>query len=91
MGTPIPEQALAAVAAAGPGGVVRVWMDSLFMRALRPAHASCSDALTPVARWLLYVRAHWLRMPPHLLAWHLIHKALRKPPEQPAETVDPGH
>ncbi len=91
MGTPIPEHVLTAVAAAGPGGVARVWMDSLFMRALRPAHASCSDALTPVARWLLYIRAHWLRMPPHLLAWHLIHKALRKPPEQPAEAVDPGH
>ena len=30
----------------------------------------------PVA--LLYVRAHWLRMPPLLLAWHLGVKALRR-------------
>ena len=29
------------------------------------------------ARWLLYVRAHWLRMPPLMLARHLSFKALR--------------
>jgi hypothetical protein len=29
--------------------------------------------------WLLYVRSHWLRMPPHLLVRHLLVKATRKP------------
>jgi hypothetical protein len=30
------------------------------------------------ARWLLYVRSHWLRMPPWLLAGHLLHKAHKR-------------
>ena len=32
--------------------------------------------LTPLARRSLYIRAHWLRMPPLLLAYHLAHKAI---------------
>jgi hypothetical protein len=28
-----------------------------------------------VARWLLYLRAHWVRMPPLMLARHLSYKA----------------
>ncbi len=54
-------------------------MDSLFIRALLPNHASCSDLLSGTARALLYVRANWLRMPPLLLARHLLHKALISP------------
>lgn len=91
MGTQVPPAAFDAVTSAGPTGVARAWMDALFRRALQPAHASCADALTPAARWLLYVRSHWLRMPPHLLAWHLGHKALRRSPEHPEAAVDPGH
>lgn len=33
---------------------------------------------------LLYLRAHWLRMPPHLLAAHLLRKALRPTHESTA-------
>lgn len=50
-------------------------MDGLFGRALAPEHASCSDSWSGLARWLLYVRGHWLRMPLHLLIPHLFHKA----------------
>lgn len=32
-----------------------------------------------LAQWLLYVRSHWLRMPPRLLFAHLAHKALMTP------------
>lgn len=46
-------------------------MDALFLRALRPTHASTSDGWTSLARWLLYLRGHWLRMPPWLLIQHL--------------------
>ena len=52
-------------------------LDFMYARALRPMHASADD---PWTRWCcraLYVRSHWLRMPPHLLAYHLMHKALR--------------
>ena len=89
MGTPIPQTLIDRVATAGPAGIFRTLMDALFLRALRPAHATCSDRLTPIARWLLYVRAHWLRMPMHLLVWHLGHKALRRQPEQPEPVADP--
>lgn len=52
------------------------FMDALFCRALLPDHASCNDRWTSLARWLLYVRSHWLRMPWYLLLPHLVRKAL---------------
>ena len=86
--TPVPKHVIDAVAPAGPMGLARAVMDALFLRALRPAHASCADLMTPLARWLLYVRSHWLRMPVHLLVWHLGHKALFRPPEHPEAAAD---
>jgi len=88
MGTSIPPEVLAQVA--GPGRVMAAWMDSLFERALGPDHPTCADAWTPLARWLLYVRAHWLRMPPHLLVYHLSRKALTRPPDAPTDTAELG-
>jgi hypothetical protein len=79
LGTAVPEQVLAALSNSDtgkPGAFKGRLLDQLFCRALRPAHVTTSDRLTPLARWLLYVRAHWLRMPPGLLAVHLIRKAL---------------
>ncbi len=57
------------------------FMDGLFGRALAPNHHTADDRLASTARWLLYVRGHWLRMPLHLLALHLTRKALRRPGE----------
>lgn len=57
-------------------GLRQSGMDALFLRALRPDHASTSDAWTPLARGLLYVRGHWLRMPPWMLTRHLLRKLL---------------
>jgi len=51
-------------------------MDALYLRALRPDHASAADRWTPLARWALYLRGHWLRMPPRLLAVHLLRKLI---------------
>lgn len=62
----------------GPPLPLRRSMDALFRRALRPAHRSCGDGFTATARWLLYVRSHWLRMPLHLLLPHLVRKAGRR-------------
>lgn len=45
------------------------------------------------ALWLLYVRAHWLRMPPHLLTVHLTRKAWRSvfpEPERTRHDDEPG-
>jgi hypothetical protein len=53
-------------------------LDQMFCRALRPAHDGSGDRFTALARWLLYMRAHWLRMPPGLLAMHLMRKAVMR-------------
>jgi hypothetical protein len=73
--TPVPAGAVAAMAADAPRGPQAHLMDALFLRALRPDHRLADDRWTPLARWLLYVRGHWLRMPPHLLGVHLARKA----------------
>lgn len=84
LGTPVPAEALAggtlSVAAGGePVPPLRTLMDALFLRALLPNHPSCDGALTGSARFLLYIRANWLRMPPLMLARHLFHKAFLSP------------
>jgi len=78
LGCPVPDDTLAASAAWGPARPLARLMDALWSRALRPHHSTTSDRLTPAALFLLYVRAHWLRLPPHLLAVHLTIKALRR-------------
>lgn len=51
------------------------WMDFLFLRALVPPHWRISDRYTPLVKFVLYLRGHWLRMPTTLLIWHLCRKA----------------
>jgi len=77
LGTPVPEQALRGAAAWAPPAWLRAWMDLLWIRALRTPHASAADLGTHAALGALYLRAHWLRMPPVLLTRHLLVKALR--------------
>lgn len=79
LGTPVPQAVQQAVQAFRPNPALLWLMDRLFERALLPAHASCQDALTAPARFALYVRGNWLRMPPLLLARHLFHKAFLSP------------
>lgn len=77
--TPIPSETMEIARVGSPNGLTMALMDSLFPRVLLPDHSSCSDALTGVARWMIYVRANWLRMPPLLLSRHLFHKAFISP------------
>ncbi|HNM80383.1 MAG TPA: nucleotidyltransferase family protein [Rhodocyclaceae bacterium] len=74
LGTPVPAAILTRLSREGPGGWHVALMDSAFVRALKPHHPSSEDALTPAARFLLYVRSHWLRMPVRLLIPHLVRK-----------------
>ena len=78
-GTPVPAEVIdGAARAAGltPGGLaVRDW---LYGRALAAPHPSCDGHGGGLARWILYVRSHWLRMPLHLLVPHLLRKAVRR-------------
>lgn len=88
--TPVPNAVssqLAQVKGAVPGARQQKWMDALFERALKPHHAAVQDRWTPFALWALYVRGHWLRMPPWLLVIHLARKALT--PKPAPETPPP--
>jgi len=77
--TPVPDVAMKASMTIGKPPAALSWlMDVLFDRALMPDHPSCDDAFTPLARWVLYIRSHYLRMPFHLLIPHLVRKAIKK-------------
>lgn len=74
----VPAAVLAASAEAGaPPAAVLYLMDACYVRALQPMHSSCDRFGTWSARMALYVRSHWLRMPAHLLIFHLVRKALK--------------
>lgn len=73
--TPVPPHIMQQAARFAPGALLMRLMDRLFGRALLPRHPSCEDRFGGLARRMLFVRAHWLRMPPGLLARHLLHKA----------------
>ncbi|MBK4734301.1 nucleotidyltransferase domain-containing protein [Noviherbaspirillum pedocola] len=80
--TPVPEEVMRDAARGAPAWPVRMLMDGLYGRALQSPHASCADGLTGVARRLLFVRAHWLRMPVGLLVRHLGHKVVAERSEE---------
>ena len=78
LGTPVPAYALAALeSSVGQQAWACRWRDAVYLRTLQPDHASTSDRWTPLARSLLYLQGHRLRMPLHRLLPHLLHKALR--------------
>jgi hypothetical protein len=58
----------------GPPGPVRRLMDKLVPDALFPWHPDHPRLPIDLARQLLYIRSHWIRMPPWLLAYHLSYK-----------------
>jgi hypothetical protein len=71
-----------------PPAPARLVMGWLLGLALRPDHPSCDTRWTGLARWLLYVRSHALRMPLYLAVPHLMRKAwMRRFPEKKVETI----
>lgn len=79
LGTTVPAATLAAADAGRPNPALLASMDALLLRALQPPLPACADRLSGAARFALYVRGNWLRMPPLLLARHLFHKAFISP------------
>ncbi|MCH9675029.1 MAG: nucleotidyltransferase family protein [Gammaproteobacteria bacterium] len=75
--TPTPEQTLRAIEKFGPRGGLKSVSLGLFERALAPTHPSCDGPLSGVSRAVLYIRSHYLRMPPRLLIPHLVRKSFR--------------
>jgi len=74
LGTQIPSVVLQELEDAAPAWPVRHLMNHLIHLALLPGHPDHPSSLATFSRWLLYVRAHWLRMPTNLLSRHLAHK-----------------
>lgn len=89
--TPVPATVLQDIERDGPRGLARRVMDFCFLRGLQPDHASCSDGWTGLARWVLYLRSHWLRMPIPLLVYHLTRKALFTKHEAAPKEADAFH
>jgi hypothetical protein len=90
LATPVPEPVMRALDSAAPQPALLKLMDAIFSRALAPQHASCDDRWSGLARFAAYVRAHWLRMPLHLLLPHLFHKAFGKRyQDEQVETANP--
>lgn len=73
--TPFPDVVLLAAEVGKPSRLVVALMDFCMFRALMPIHSSCNETGSGIARFLLYIRSHWLRMPMHLLVMHLTRKA----------------
>jgi hypothetical protein len=73
--TSVPPQAVSQIKRYAPPGFLRPLMDGLWKRGLGPLHCTATDACARPALSALYIRAHWLRMPPLLLARHLFVKA----------------
>lgn len=82
LGTPIPNHVLEKIKAFAPKRWHKKWMDALFLRALQPDHVTCNNWLSAFARWSLYLRAHYLRLPLHLLVPHLLYKTFIAPYEE---------
>ncbi len=75
LATPIPDEVVAGLRGSRLATPI---MDWLYRHCLAAEHSSAGNGLTPLARWLLYVRGHYLRMPLHLLLPHLLRKAWRR-------------
>jgi hypothetical protein len=73
--SPVPTVTLQRSRSFAPPWPLRSAMDWLWSRALRTPHPSTAGPLGAFGSFALYIRAHWLRMPPGLLARHLLIKA----------------
>lgn len=88
LGTSIPLDVERAARVGAPPPIVRNLMDHLIVSALTPPSGEHSGWGRAFALWLLYLRSHWLKMPPMLLARHLCIKAYHRwgksllPPER---------
>lgn len=79
LATPIPPEVLQTAQQHAPNTFLLWLMDALFERVFQAFHTSCEGPLSGIARYLLFVRSHWLKMPFPMLVRHLFHKAFVSP------------
>ncbi len=88
LGTAVPQHVLSELeGAAGIGAVSLGRLDAIYSRALMPDHPLSSDATMALARLAVYLRGHYLRMPPRLLAAHLSRKLFMRLVRNTSRTV----
>ncbi len=78
LGTPIPDAVVAELAATGPSRPVIAAMDYLVPRVLVPGDPDRPPRSSSRPTLLLYIRSHWLKMPPLLLTVHLTRKFFKR-------------
>ena len=78
LGTTIPDVVVAELAATGPSRPVIAAMDRLVPRVLVPGNPDRPPRSGSRATLLLYIRSHWLKMPPLLLTTHLVRKIFKR-------------
>lgn len=74
--TPIPIDVVNRLEAYRPARPLLRLMDHLIEAAFAPTCLRTGRKRGDLARWLLYMRSHWLRMPLPMLSYHLAHKAM---------------
>tara|TARA_R110002110_G_scaffold414983_1_gene647324 strand:- start:8895 stop:10004 length:1110 start_codon:yes stop_codon:yes gene_type:complete len=75
----VPPDIAARMQSEAPVAPVRWMMDRLFPSALLPLSVAGSGSWPGLARFALYLRSHYLKMPLPLLLRHLLHKAVITP------------
>ncbi|MFN7725236.1 MAG: nucleotidyltransferase family protein [Rubrivivax sp.] len=88
LGTPVPASTLAAAQTQGsPAWGTRALTSALWRCVLHSPHPTARGPMYDLAAAALYLRGHWLRMPPWLLARHLTVKALKRTQRTTAPTA----
>lgn len=87
LGTAVPPAVLARAGRAAPSIWVRPLIGGLMRLRFRPDPPSGPGAAKSLAESLLYLRAHWLRMPPGMLLRHLSVKAWKRWREAPDQVA----
>ena len=75
LGTRFPERFLSELQSVQPNSIRKLIMGGCLTAAFIPKHPTTNSITADLARWLLYVRGHYIRMPVHLLIPHLIRKS----------------
>jgi putative nucleotidyltransferase-like protein len=75
--TPVPAAVLEQTKRFAPARLAGLIMDRLVIHAVNDRLNGGRRFIHAFSSWALYMRQHWLRMPPFLLARHLVHQMFR--------------